>query len=620
MDDAAFDALCEASGLRNSYKSVSGTRVYPSRAARRAILEAMSVDLSAAAAPVPPARAEPSVPARCYLPDWLEDGRAWGVTCQLYGVRSARNQGIGDFEDLACLAERVGRAGGDFLGVNPLNALFSAAPERCSPFSPSNRAFLNPVYIALDRLPGLADERPGDAAPPRTAEPERVDYPAVMAAKLAALKTVWRRLQQTPEAWDPAGRARFDAFVAAGGTALRNHALFEALSHAMVERGLGAGWRRWPEACRSPSSPAVRRFAEERAGEVGFHLWLQWVADEQLGQAAARARAAGMRIGLYLDFAVGTAPDGSATWSDPDLVVSGASIGAPPDAFFEQGQEWGLAPVSPVALRRGGLPAYRAMLGAAMRHAGAIRIDHAMGLRRLFWVPDGMSPKDGCYVHYPFEEMIAALAAESAQARAIVIGEDLGTVPAGFSDAMTQAAMLSCRVLYFEWVRGHARGRRSYKRNAFVSVATHDLPPFAGWWRGTDIGLHARLGVMDVAAAQERRRTRARDRSALLERLRRDLPASLSRTLPHAPSDSPDGVPDSLVAAVHGFLARTPSRLVGIQYEDLCGAVDPVNVPGTVGGQNWRVRAPLTLEEAARGDLWQQVTGAVSAVRPRPLP
>lgn len=620
MSGTAFDKLCEAYGVQLSYESGDGQRVEPGIEARRAILSAMQVDVSdeaaiaASLAAAPKAAADKPAGKTCYLPGWLEQGKAWGVTCQLYGLRSARNQGIGDFEDLACLAEMVAGEGADFLGVNPVHALFTADPERCSPFSPSSRGFLNPVYIALDRVPGLADEMPEDS---KAEIPKFVDYPAVMGAKLSALGRYWQRLESNPSLWQTGARKQFDSFVKAGGTALRNHALFEALSHHMVAQGKGAGWHGWPDDYKSPASPAVKQFAKTKASDVGFHLWLQWIADRQLAEADRRAKAAGMRIGLYLDFAVGTAPDGSATWSDPELVVSGANIGAPPDGFFEGGQDWGLAPVSPAALRRGGLAAYREMLEGAMRHAGAIRIDHAMGLQRLFWVPHGMGATEGCYVHYPLAAMVDTLAGASRDTSAIVIGEDLGTVPHGFSDVMRDAAMLSCRVLYFEWVRGHMRAKGSYRRNAFVSVSTHDLPPLAAWWSGFDIDHYLKIGLIDEAGAAGRRKDRANDRIALLDRLRRDLPAQLAATLPVKPKPGEAVMPPAIAAAAHAFLARTPSRLVGLQFEDLCGAVIPVNVPGTVEGPNWRVRAPQTLEEVAKTTLWRSVTGAVAAARPK---
>ena len=629
MSKPPLDCLAEAYGLQLSYLSEKGKRIAPSDAAKRAVLEAMgvaagdpaSLSRSLAAAPEPVDdvfAAPPGV--RCFLPEWLAKGRAWGITCQLYGLRSARNHGIGDFEDLARLAERAGGEGADFLGVNPLHALFTADPERCSPFSPSNRRLLNPLYIALDRVPGFDVPVEVDfAAWSRLKATDCVDYGAVGPLKLGALRAVWRRISETPTIWDTASHRSFEAFVEAGGAPLLSHARFEALSHHMTAMGKGAGWTGWPDDYRSATGAAVERFVAENSDEIRFHLWLQWVADTQLGAAAERARAAGMRIGLYLDFAVGTAPDGSATWSDPELVVPGANIGAPPDAFFVGGQDWGLAPMSPAVLRTRRFAPYRTMLEGVLRHAGAVRVDHAMSVYRLFWIPHGMPPQDGCYVQYPLAEMLRSLAEVSTARRAIVIGEDLGTVPQGFHEVMEGVGMLSCRLLYFEQTRRGFRAPASYLRNAFLSVSSHDLPPLASWWTGNDIALFRTLGQLDAAGARKRRKERDHDRRNLILRLRRE---ALRRrfTVPAPAEDDAEGprVTPDLVVAVHVYLARTPSRLFGVQFEDLCGADVPVNVPGTsVEYPNWRLRAPVALEDVADSGLWRAVVTAVARERPR---
>ena len=639
-----LDRLAEAYGLQLAYRGETGEWRRPSDNVKRRLLKVMGVaaeDASAVAkslagAPAPvatPAAASLAAPpdVRCFLPRWLARAPTWGVTCQLYGLRSARNHGIGDFEDLARLAERAAAAGADFLGVNPLHALFTAAPERCSPFSPSNRRFLNPFYIALDRIPGLASSERGPpavdrAARARLAGAESIDYGAVAALKLGSLRALWRRIEARPALWSRDARSAFAAFVEAGGAALRAHARFEALSHHMAAEGKGAGWHGWPRGYRTADSASVRRFAAAHDGEVRFHLWLQWVADAQLGAAAARARAAGMRIGLYLDLAVGNAPDGSATWFDPLLVVPGANIGAPPDSFFRDGQDWGLAPLSPAVLRGRDLAPFRSVLEIVMRHAGAIRIDHAMSLYRLFWIPHGHAADDGCYLLYPFADMLGALAEASAAQRTVVIGEDLGTVPEGFSETLRRVGALSYRVLYFEHVRGGFRAARAYPRNAFVTVSTHDLAPFAGWWAGQDLELFHALGRLDAAGLAGAREARRRDRRALLAKLEREAARRPFAVRPardtagDAAADAAEGgrPTPGLAAAVHAFLARTPSRLFGVQFEDLCGAEAPVNVPGTHEEYpNWRLRAPATVEDAPESRLWSAVVGAVAQERPR---
>ena len=627
MRNTLLNCLSEAYGLQRSYVDVTGRKHIPSDAVKRALLHAMCVDVDDEAAIArslaeAPPRIEPGVEAppgvQCYRPDWMETGRAWGVTCQLYGLRSRRNQGIGDFEDLAVLGERVANDGGDFIGINPVHALFTAEPDRCSPFSPSNRRFLNPIYIALDAVPGVGTPPAvDDAALKRARAGTHVDYRAVATLKLGALRALWHAQKGQPG--DATAKADFEAFVTAGGEALRRHAVFETLSHHMVASGRGSGWHDWPEAYQDVGSDVVARFAAENDDDVRFHLWLQWIADVQLSRANERARAAGMRIGLYLDFATGTAPDGSATWSDPELVVAGATMGAPPDAFFPGGQNWGLAPMSPATLRARDTAPLRTVLEAATRHAGAIRIDHAMGLHRLFWIPQGMGAADGCYVLYPLGDMLRAVADASVSQQAVIIGEDLGTVPHGFPAAMQATRMLSSRVLYFEWARGGFRARASYPRSAFISVSTHDLPPLAAWWHAGDVTLFRSLGVVDDAEARRAMRQRNADRRKLIDRLRRDLPKRLvPAAFQSGTKKAADAFTPEAAVAVHAFLARTPSLLFGIQFEDLCGADMPVNVPGTWKEYpNWQLRARATIEDAPETPLWTAIVGAVARERKR---
>jgi len=624
-----LDRLAEAHGVQLGYQAEGGEWRTASDDEKRAVLQVMGIDArgddavarSLAGAPTPPQRAIVAPEdVLCYLPEWLADGRAWGVTCQLYGLRSARNHGIGDFEDLARLAESLAAQGADFVGVNPLHALFTADPERCSPFSPSNRRFINPLYIALDEVPGTTFVPTVDeTVRARLSAAKQINYREVAALKLDALRSHWKALVTHGSCWAPGSRARFDAFVRRGGDALLMHARFEALSRFMVANGNSAGWQGWPETYRDCHGEAVRRFATENADEVRFHLWLQWVADSQLADVARRAHAAGMRIGLYLDFAVGTAPDGSATWTNPTLVVAGASIGAPPDSFFEHGQDWGLAPLSPTVLRQQQFVPYRTELESVMRHAGAIRIDHAMGLHRLYWIPHGGTPETGCYVLYPVADMLGALAAASIATDTVVIGEDMGTVPRGFAAVMHGVNMHSYKVLYFERSRGGFRTARSFEKSALLSASTHDLPTLAGWWKGSDITLFQSLGLLDDAGARSRRTQRRHDRCALLARLRRELArCGPAFQIPDANSTSATELTTGLAAAVHAYLARTPCRLLAVQFEDLCGAEAPVNVPGTSDQYpNWRLRAPAPIETASQGEHWFSIIEAVNRERPR---
>ena len=447
-------ALAETHGIERGYRDIEDRWVTVGDETLAALLRALGVDVAdlddaAPAEPMPlpdPESAGASAPAPtepCFLPEHLEDGRCWWVACQIYSLRSDRNTGIGDFEDLARLGETVAGFGADFLGVSPLHALFTAAPERCSPFSPSNRLMLNPLLIAFDRIAGFEPrDIDADAAEAARATLE-VGYRLAAAAKLPALRRLFERTR--PGAPGSLGELR-----ARHGRAVVDHALFEAASAEMVRRSCGVGWHVWPEYWRSPDSETVRAFAAEHAREVAFHLWLQEIAAAQLADAADRLKRAGMRVGLYLDLAVGVAPDGSATWSDPSLSVAGARIGAPPDMFNAAGQDWGLAPMSPTEIVARAMQPVRALYDAGLKHAGALRIDHAMSLQRLFWIPSELPASAGTYVRYPMDKLLAELASASRRHRAIVIGEDLGVVPHGFRETMQAWRLQGYRVLMFE--------------------------------------------------------------------------------------------------------------------------------------------------------------------------
>jgi len=565
----------------------------------------------------PQLRAPPA--ARCYLPDWLVENRAWGISVQLYELRSGRNWGIGDFDDLATLCRIAADAGADFVGTNPLHALFLSEPNRCSPFSPSSRQFLNPLYIAVDQVPGFVmDEAVADAARLLRATPH-IDFVGVAKLKLDVLRSLWTHWRQDEPASGPFSSQAFSAFRALGGEALHGHAVFEALSAEMVAAGFGSGWLDWPEAFRSAHGAAVLRFVDDRDDEVRFHAWLQWIAHAQLEQAAAAASAAGLRIGLYLDLAVGESPDGSATWSDPGHSIPGMSIGAPPDMFTIDGQDWGLAPVSPLAMMKSCFADFRATNEALMRHAGALRIDHVMALWQLFLVPEAGSPADGAYVRYPVEDLLGILAEQSRRHRTIVIGEDLGHVPPGFRNVMLGAGILSYRIVYFEKAGDAFIASQEYPRLALACLSTHDMPTLTGWWLGDDIGLRLAHGLIDADAAGEQRRERVADRAALIDLLVGEgvLDASPLSSADPAP-DMQTMLPENLAVAAHRFVARTRSALASVRFADLTGERAQTNLPGTIDAHpNWRVKSSVTLEELPTTALFRSITTAMAAERPR---
>jgi 4-alpha-glucanotransferase len=612
-----LDRLARAYGIAPSYVSERGEECIVGDHTKRGLLEALGVlgdgkqDAEPALSSVEPDAA--SIEARCFVPDWLVEGRAWGITCQLYGLRSARNFGIGDFSDLAELAEFAAAAGADFVGVNPLHALFAADPSRFSPYSPSSRRFLNPLYIAVDALDPEAHADPKLEA--RRAAP-LVAYAEVARLKLEALARLHERFLSSRGAT----KKRFEEFCTARGDALHAFALYEALSEHLVAEGLPAGWHGWPEQYQRRDSEAVKRFAHAHRRRIDFHQWLQFVAEEQLRRAQERARAAGMRIGLYLDLAVGVAPDGAETWLAPETVIAGARLGCPPDMFNDAGQDWGLAPLSPIALATQDFAPLRLVLDEAMRSAGAVRIDHAMGLARLYLIPAGLEARAGAYLSYPLARMLRVLAEVSQARSTIVIGEDLGTVPEGFRDVMHTAEIQGYRVFYFEReANGWFRAPEAYSQRALACLSTHDLPTLKGWWAGMDITERERLGWFGSEQAAQLRQARAEDRGLLLAALKHagTLPASCEPIL-RGEAPYPEALPDEICVAAHAMLAKAASRLVAVQLEDLAGMEDQANLPGTVDQYpNWRRKLPLELKQLAATDLFRNITQAVAQERPR---
>ena len=585
--------LARHEGLTLEYEAPDGgIRTVPD-ATLEAILRGLGVDPDSApeGPPAPDAMTVPAE-ARCFLPSSLRERPGWGVFCQLYELRSATNWGIGDFADLAALAEIVGRAGADFLGVNPLHALFLARPRHASPFSPSNRRFLNPLYVAPSRL-GID----ASATVAALRDADEIDYPAVARLKLAALRTAF-------DAAPP--DSNFDRFAAEASEALRLHAIYETISAASD----GWGWPGWPEAFQDHRSDEVRRWAEEHADEVRFHVWLQWVARRQLREAQDAALAAGMRIGLYLDLAVGEAPDGSSTWSGEAAALPGVTVGAPPDMFSQEGQNWGLAAPSPHILRDRRFAPFREMIRAQIRSAGALRIDHAMALWQLFLVPDHQPATSGTHLRFPFADMLRVLAEESREARAVVIGEDLGWVPDGFRPAMEEANILAYRIVVFEQDEHGFLAAERYPETALACLSTHDLPVLSAWWRGDDIDRRREHGLVSPTDTEAHRTHRARERVWMLRLVGLD-----------ADSDDVVEPPPGLLEAAHRFIASTPCLLAGVRLADLVGPVRPTNLPGVGEGPdgypNWRPRSPTPLEALADHPTFQAVTAVMREHRPR---
>jgi (1->4)-alpha-D-glucan 1-alpha-D-glucosylmutase len=548
-------------------------------------------------------------PGRCYRPEAVADGgRVWGPAVQLYAVRSRRNWGIGDFSDLRTILEFSAGAGAGIVGVNPLHALRPSEPEHASPYSPSSRQFLNIFYIDVEAVPDFAEceeARRGVKAPEFQARlralrgAELVDYTGVAAAKMPVLERLYRHFREHHLAPDTGRGRAFRAFQAAGGEALRGFAAYEALQEHFHRADPSLwGWPVWPQAYRDPASPAVAALVAERQERAEFHEYLQWQAQLQLEACGQRSWDLGLGVGLYGDLAVGVERGGAETWHHQELYAVGASVGAPPDDFNLHGQDWGLPPLIPRRLREAAYEPFIALLRANMRCFGALRIDHVMGLLRLFWIPEGAGPSEGAYVYYPFQDLLGILALESQRNRCLVVGEDLGTVPDEVRAALAPLGVLSYRPFYFQREPGGAfRSPAAYPRDALVAVSTHDLPTLSGYWQGRDLDLRVAFGLFPSEELKHGQIVgRARDRAQLLIALEREglLPPGVSVHPVGNPAMTPE-----LARAVHLYLARAPSRLMVVQPEDVLGQVEQVNLPGSRHEQhpNWRRKLTLDLEE-----------------------
>ncbi|WP_439641031.1 4-alpha-glucanotransferase [Nevskia sp.] len=528
------------------------------------------------------------VPARAFtVQDLAGERRLWGCTAQLYALRAPGDGGIGSFTGLGACAKALGERGADALAVSPVHALFAADVERFSPYSPSSRLFVNTLHVDLAEVFGaaavavaLAEEGATAVAAELEALP-LVDWPRAAALRL----TLARRLLAGFDALPDALRADCAAFIAAGGTALRDHARFEALhAHFLAQSPPRWRWTDWPTPFRDPRSAEVDAFAAAQADEVAFHLRLQWLADRGLATAQAQAKAGGMAIGLIRDLAVGADGGGSHGWSRPQDFLQGLSVGAPPDALNALGQGWGLTAYSPRALIESAYAPFLELLRAQLRHAGGLRIDHVIGLGRLWLIPDGAGPREGAYLQYPIDALFGLIALESWRHRAVIIGEDMGTVPDGFRQRMSPAGVLGMRVLWFERDWGYFVEPARWPADVVAMTTTHDLPTVAGWWTGRDIDWRAQLALYGEGQDEAwDRRSRAEDRDKLWG-------AFVHAGVAAGPMPAPEQ-PQAVVDAACAFVAATPSPLALVPLEDLLGVIEQPNVPGTIDEHpNWRRR------------------------------
>lgn len=500
--------------------------------------------------------------------------RSWILAVQLYGIRSSRNWGIGDFSDLAQLIELTASWGGDGVGLNPLHALFPERPAECSPYSPNSRLFLNALYIDVESIPEFSPDLGDDdqTALARARHSPLVDYITVADLKLRALRVAFEQFRSAPE---PVRRVAFDAFRAEHGVLLSRFACFEVL-----RRKFKVPWWQWPAPWQVPDDAWYERLrAGDSTGEIEFVEFVQWVADQQLQDCRARAVQLGMKVGLYLDVAVGVQADGFDAWNEQTAISRSLSVGAPPDQLNTAGQNWGLAGFNAAGLEARSFLPFREMLRAAMRHAGAVRLDHILGFKRLYLVPHGFGAKDGAYVRMPFQALLAVTALESMAQDCVVIGEDLGTVPERFREEIAEWGIWSYRVMMFERDHhGNFCTSDRYAANALVTFNTHDLATFAGWRSASDLNLKRSLG-MDPGESDD---------------ARHHAWNMLSDVLRHQAIERDD------FYAVLAFLAKTKSRLLAVALEDLLGVADQPNIPGTVNEHpNWRRRLDVEISRIA---------------------
>ena len=515
--------------------------------------------------------------------------RLWGLNAALYGLRSGRNTGLGDYEDLAELAGIAARAGAGFLGVNPVHAMGSSDHEAISPYSPSHRGFLNTSHIALDRVPGLdASGTARDVLQKIGPDVSRLRGSALLqysphkALHGQALEALYGAFHAEA---DETSKAAFASWCAAAGPELSAFSAFEAATEEH-----GPDWREWSpevqrqERCDPPISGG------DRLARAEYHRWMQWVADCQISTAHARARSEGMQLGLYLDLAVGPRRGGAETWCEADAIAEGVSIGAPPDHLSPEGQNWNLAAFASQKLKAGKYAPFRRILASAMRHAGILRIDHVLGLNRSFWVPDDGSP--GGYVRQPFESLVAIIKIEAERAGTVIVGEDLGLVPDGFRASMRRNGFYGYSVLQYERDQnGHFRDPADYDPQVLAFFGTHDTPTLRGFVTGRDIDWWRRLGWIDDATAAKSRDRRETDVAALtdLSKINGDTEPKTEQT-------------DGLAKSVHVALARSPAALVAVQLDDVLGQAEAQNLPGTINEHpNWRrkYQTPLETMEAS---------------------
>lgn len=564
-------------------------------------------------------------PSVCYLPEFIQkQEKIWGPSIQLYAVRSERNWGVGDFSDLKSLLRLVASWGGDFVGLNPIHALYPANPASCSPYSPSSRRWLNVIYIDVEAIPEFSqfkqikEEFESDGVESQLQslrDLDWVDYETVFPLKLKWL----RKIYDATDLRDSSQNGQtFRQFIEAGGDSLLQIAAYDAMQATFYAGGMHAwGPQVWPKAYREFTSETVQDWIKRHPNEIRFYQYLQWIAQEQLSQAEALAKALGMKIGIYRDLAVGVSEGAADVWANPQRYCVKASIGAPPDPLGPQGQNWGLPPINPTRWKEEGYQSFIELLRRNMSQGGALRIDHVMGLFRLWWVPPGQSATAGAYVQYPYEDLFSILALESVRNRCMVIGEDLGTVPDEIRTLLKTNGVFSYKVYFFERAAdGGYFSPAHYPYQSMSALTTHDMPTLRGYWHCDDLSLGRELGLYpDEEKLQALYRERHESKQAILDSTRWHgvLAADIGSDVSWV------GMNSALSHTLQEHMCKGASALFSTQLEDWLEMDQPVNVPGTsTEYPNWRRKLSKTLEAMTSMESLKQLASVMTAGRKAP--
>ncbi|MCU4677369.1 4-alpha-glucanotransferase [Catenovulum sp. 2E275] len=564
-------------------------------------------------------------PQRCYQPDPIMQGhKVWGTSIQLYCLKSETNWGIGDFSDLNFVVSQIAKLGGQFVGLNPIHALYPANPNSCSPYSPSSRRWLNIFYIDPQVVEGFAQSEQIQqrihssehlTLLAQAREAEYVDYDKVAKLKLPVFDLLFNWFKQQHLNTDSAQAKSFNHFIEQGGESLKLQACFDAIQESLIQQDIQAwGWPSWPEHLAEFEQPQVNEFIEKHADRILFFQYLQWIAQNQLENCQQTAEQNNMMIGLYRDLAVGVSSGSAEVWANRDLYCAELSVGAPPDPLGPQGQSWGLPPMDPNQLYKQNYQPIIDMYRANMQACGALRIDHVMALLRLWWVPGSEHATQGAYVYYPIDDLLAILCLESQRNQCMIVGEDLGTVPEGIREVFAENGLLSYRVFFFETAPdGGYYSPVHYPKQAMAALTTHDLPTLKGFWHCLDLDLGQKLGVYpDEDNLNQLRHSRHHSKQRILDSLHGHGVID-----PATPRDAMQvAMSKSLNFDIQTHMAHANSVLLSLQLEDWLEMDLPVNVPGTCDEYpNWRRKLSHSLTDIFSQPDIQALANKLTQVR-----